>query len=148
MVFDYAWLYDPLREEAGSTEELIKKEFENVFINADDFLMRAKYSNIQIELGTTIKDYMLPLKDEHATESYLDFIYECYNNFDIICDFKVFFEQTAPVLTIDASAINREPIKIGNNFNAISNFEIKSAVPCAYCASWIFAPILVPERKS
>ena len=35
-----------------------------------------------------------------------------------------------------------------HSFNAISSFEIKSAVPWAYCASWIFAPMLVPERKS
>ena len=35
-----------------------------------------------------------------------------------------------------------------HSFCAISNLEIKSFLPCAYCASWIFAPILVPERKS
>lgn len=30
----------------------------------------------------------------------------------------------------------------------ISNYEIKSFVPCAYCASWIFAPIEVPLRSN
>ena len=35
-----------------------------------------------------------------------------------------------------------------HSFSAISNFEIKSFVPCAYCASWTLAPIDVPLRKS
>ena len=35
-----------------------------------------------------------------------------------------------------------------HSFCTISNFEIKSFLPWAYCASWIFAPILVPERNS
>ena len=30
------------------------------------------------------------------------------------------------------------------SFNDISNLEMKSLVPCAYCASWIFTPIDVP----
>ncbi len=35
-----------------------------------------------------------------------------------------------------------------HSFNAISSFEIKSFVPCAYCASCILAPTEVPHRKS
>lgn len=124
--FNYTWLYDPIRSETGSTEELIKKEFENVFINSNDYLMRAKYGDTQIETLTTGKQYLLPLKEELSTESFLDFVYDCYANFGIVCDFKVFFEQNQPLLTIDASAESREPIKIGNNFNAIKNFRINT----------------------
>lgn len=124
--FNYQWLYNPLREESGSTEELIKKEFENTFLNANDYLMRTKYGNIQISTVTTEKSLLLPLKDDNTVESFEDFIYDCYSNFDIICDFKAYFEQIPPTLTIDASAINRDPIKIGNNFNAIQNFRINT----------------------
>lgn len=124
--FKYLWLYDPLRSETGSTEELIKKEFENVFINSNDYLMRAKYNEIDISTITTSVNHLLPLKDDNTTEDFEDFIYNCYANFDIICDFKAYFEQTPPTLTIDASAINRAPIKIGNNYNAISNFKINT----------------------
>ena len=35
-----------------------------------------------------------------------------------------------------------------HSLSAISNFEIKSFVPCAYCASCTFAPTDVPERNS
>ena len=35
-----------------------------------------------------------------------------------------------------------------HSLSAISNFEMKSFVPCAYCASWTFAPTEVPQRKS
>ena len=35
-----------------------------------------------------------------------------------------------------------------HSFKAISNLEIKSFVPWAYCASWIFAPTDVPQRSN
>lgn len=124
--FNYTWLYDALRSETGSTEELIKKLFENVFKNSNDYLMRAKYGDIDISTLTTSTNYLLPLKDDMTIESFEDFIYDCYTNFDIICDFKAYFEQTNPTLTIDASAKDREPIKLGNNFNAIQNFKINT----------------------
>lgn len=126
--FAYNWLYDALREETGSTEALVKKNFENTFINSSDYLMRRKYGDISVELKTDSLRYLLPLEEDNYVGDFEDFIYKMYKNFGIICDLSVPFNEGTPVLTIDASVQNREPIKIGNNFNAIMNFKVDTDV--------------------
>lgn len=122
--FRYLWLYDPLRGETGKTETLLKREFENVFINSPDYLMRRKYSDINIVLLSNSLSYLLPLKDEKATSNFEDFLYELFESYGIICDLKIGFKPETPTLTIDASVVDQEPIKVGNNFNKIQNFSI------------------------
>lgn len=124
--FKYLWLYNAYREQTGSTESLMKKAFEDTFKNATDYLMETKYSDINIQLITSRLSYKLPLKDDMYTEDFEDFIYDCYNNFGIVCNFVVPFEEGTPTLTIDAGAMLRDPIKIGNNFNAIQNFNVET----------------------
>ena len=124
--FSYAWLYDALRSTSGSTEALVKKNFENTFINSNDYLMRRKYGDISIELKTDSLAYKLPLEDTNYVIDFEDFLYKMYKNFGIICDLSVPFTEGTPTLTIDASTQNRNPIKVGNNFNAIMNFNVET----------------------
>lgn len=124
--FRYMWLYDPLRSEIGSTESLIKKEFENTFINSSDYLMNKKYSDIQIQLLSDELDYQIPLQEDNYTEDFEDFLYKSYENFGIVCDFGIDFKSLQPTLTIDGKVGDRQPIKIGNNYNKIQNFNIQT----------------------
>lgn len=124
--FKYLWLYNDLRTETGSTEELLQKEFENVFINSNDYLLRKKYGDIQISLLSNDLDYQMPLKKEKTTIDFEDFLYELYESYGLICDFKVDFQSLNPTLTIDSSIGSREPIKVGNNYNKIQNFLIET----------------------
>lgn len=124
--FKYLWLYDALRSETGSTEQLMKKAFENTFKNAPDYLMQTKYGDIDIELLSNELEYKLPLQEENYTEDFEDFIYRCYNDFGIVCNFVLPFGEGTPKLTIDSRSMTRDPIKIGNNFNAIQNFTVET----------------------
>lgn len=124
--FSYTWLYNALRGETGSTESLLKKEFENTFKNANDYLMRKKYGDIDIQLLSDTLNFDIPLKEENYTEDFEDFLYSCYENFGIVCDFGIYFQPQNPTLTIDGSVGSRQPIKVGNNFNKIQNFSIQT----------------------
>lgn len=124
--FKYEWLYNALRSESGHTETLLKKEFENVFINSDDYLMRRKYGDIQIILNTNDLNYLLPLKDEKATINFEDFLYDLFESYGIICDLRLNFQPSTPTLTIDSSVVTNAPIKVGNNFNKVQNFTIET----------------------
>lgn len=124
--FKYTWIYNALREITGTTEELVKKSFEDVFINSNDYLINKKYKDINIVLETNSLNYKLPLKESNYTQSFEDFIYSCFNNFGIICDLNVPFGPYNPTLKINGSITNAEPIKIGNNFNKLRNFNVKT----------------------
>lgn len=122
--FEYNWFYNAYSEQTVSTEAIVKKAIEDTFVNSSDYLMREKYKNINISLASSSLTDKLPEKDEKTIESFRDFLYDCYSSFGIICDFKIFFEQRNPTLTIDSSSASLSPIKIGNNFNAIQNFTV------------------------
>lgn len=124
--FKYLWLYDDLRSESGSTEELLKKEFENVFINSTDYLLNKKYSDIGITLLSNDLTFQMPLKGEKTTLDFEDFLYELFESYGIVCDFGISFQENNPTLTIDSKVSRRDPIKIGNNFNKIQNFSIQT----------------------
>lgn len=124
--FAYTWLYDALNGFTGTTEEKLRKLFNDVFINSNDYLMRTKYGNINIVLKSNFLTFNFPTKEEHEVLNFEDFLYECYLNYGIVCNLSVPFEIGTPVLTIDASTSLRDPIKIGNNFNAIQNFRIET----------------------
>lgn len=124
--FKLQWKYDALRNESGSTEQLVAKAVNNTFKNSNDYLLDTKYGDVQIDVLSNRLNYKLPLKEEHYVEDFEDFIYDCFNNFGIVCDFRVGFAEGTPTLSIDSNVINRDPIKIGNNFNAISNFRVET----------------------
>lgn len=124
--FNYEWLYNNLRTQSARTETLIKTEFDNTFINSDDYLMRKKYSNIDIQLLSNSLNYKLPLKDTNATINFEDFLYEMYKKYGVVCNLDISYQPVAPKLTIDSSSINLDPIKIGNNFNKIQNFSVQT----------------------
>lgn len=124
--FKYLWLYNPLRDVSGSTEALVKKAIEDTFINSPDYLMETKYGDIEVELLSNSLTYKLPLQEDLYTEDFEDFIYRCYNDFGIVCNFVLPFGEGTPRLTIDSRSMTREPIKIGNNYNAIQNFTVET----------------------
>lgn len=119
-IFNDNWLWsDP---KVATIEETLVQIIQNDFQTNRDEMVKTIFSQFDIVAGTTSVALQLPTQDENYVVNFMQFIFELYESYEILFDINISFNEVRPTITIFKPSFNT--IKLGNNTNAVRNFDI------------------------
>lgn len=122
-IFDDMWrYYDPV---LTTIEDCVEDIIETDFQGSSDTLVASIFNQFTITKTTTTEG-SLGLMGNNYTVNFFEYLISLYNTYNILVD--IYIPPSNGQATISIGRPNFDPIKVGNNTNAIRNIDITREV--------------------
>ena len=119
-LFNDKWLWNnPLQ---ATIELTVKSILQADFQNNADSLMRTVFSQFDLYIDSTGTSLVLPTQKDNYVVNFMEFIFQLYENYQILLDINIPYGAERPSITILKPAY--PTIKLSNNTQSLQNFNI------------------------
>lgn len=119
-IFDDNWLWR--NPELETIELSVKSIIENDFAINRDSMVSTIFSQFDILVSGEGTYLSLGTQNDHYVKNFMNFIFELYENYQILVDIQVYYKNQRPTIIISKPAF--ETIKLIDNNNVLKNINV------------------------
>lgn len=119
-LFNDKWLWNDPQQ--VTIEQTVRAILQSDFQNNNDSLIADIFSQFDVNISSTGTPLLLPTQDENYVVNFMDFIFQLYQNYQILLDINIPYGASRPSITILKP--NYPTIKLSNNTNTLQDFNI------------------------
>lgn len=119
-LFNDKWLWNDPQQ--VTIEQTVRAILQSDFQNNNDSLVADIFSQFDLNISSTGTPLLLPTQDENYVVNFMDFIFQLYQNYQILLDINIPYGASRPSITILKP--NYPTIKLSNNTNTLQDFNI------------------------
>lgn len=122
-IFDDNWLWNNPRK--TTIEATIKQIIYNDYQNSSDTLLNSIFDAFSIDTISSTNQYLYT-EEANYVVNFSNYLYKIYEQYGIILDFNIPFEQDTPSIDIGIKTLPK--LTISNNTSILNNFNITTNV--------------------
>lgn len=119
-LFDDNWLWS--NPAAVTIEQTVAEIIQNDWATNIDSMLQNIFSQFNITAGTNVVQLSLPTQEENFVTNFMEFIFQLYEAYGVLLDIDIAYNDTTPTITVFKPSYQK--IQLGNNTNAVRNFNI------------------------
>lgn len=119
-LFDDNWLWS--NPAAVTIEQTVAEIIQNDWATNIDSMLQNIFSQFSITAGTNAVQLSLPTQEENFVTNFMEFIFQLYEAYGVLLDIDIAYNDTTPTITVFKPSYQK--IQLGNNTNAVRNFNI------------------------
>lgn len=119
-LFDDNWLWS--NPAAVTIEQTVAEIIQNDWATNIDSMLQNIFSQFTITAGTNSVQLSLPTQEENFVTNFMEFIFQLYEAYGVLLDIDIAYNDTTPTITVFKPSYQK--IQLGNNTNAVRNFNI------------------------